>query len=118
MSERDIVERLRELAQEPTEKTMKAWDNWRGLHANGFGGDATRLDFEGMWDFAAEIGRDGAAEIERLRAAIATARNDALEKAALCLPRYEHSRDDLAQIISDMQDRIRSLKSKGAGDEH
>lgn len=63
----DILTRCEDLAREPTEETMKQWDNWRRLHTNGFGGDATRLDFEGLWDWAAEIAKDAAIEIRRLR---------------------------------------------------
>lgn len=50
--------------------------------------------------------------IDSLRVALVTAREKALEEAAMCLPGFENSRDDLAQIISDMQDRIRALKDK------
>lgn len=86
----DIVERLRATATAMTDwngEVMKSWDSWVAYYFNaGKEGKAIgtwpRDCFESYLDDYAQDMRDADAEITRLRAALSTAREDALREAA------------------------------------
>lgn len=68
MSERDIVERLREKALEPTEIVMKQWDQIRHQVEVLPGASLPRDSFEALVDWLVGDCSEAAAEILRLRA--------------------------------------------------
>lgn len=67
----DVVERLKQPRHR--EPLMKRWDEWRRLHKEGFGGSATRDEFESIIDDIDEERAEAAREIETLRARLSQA---------------------------------------------